>query len=140
MIFCFLTKNYLLYLKIICIIVLLQPKQANHSIVYIIISFMRFKFNAFYENLYQGEYNIMENAKKKITLEIASSRVTLVTDEDENYVKKLAAVVTQKVNTLALSGNGITKTDAALVYALGLLDENFKLKVELAELKKDKND
>lgn len=120
---------------------MLKLKQVNHSIVlYIIIYFMRFKFNAFYKNLYQGEYNIMENAKKKITLEIASSRVTLVTDEDENYVKKLAAVVTQKVNTLALSGNGITKTDAALVYALGLLDENFKLKVELAELKKDKND
>jgi cell division protein ZapA (FtsZ GTPase activity inhibitor) len=77
----------------------------------------------------------MENVKKKISLDIANSRITIVTDEDEKYVRKLAAFVSQKVNNLALSGNNITKTDAALLYALELLDENFKLKMELAEMK-----
>ena len=81
----------------------------------------------------------MEKTKKKITLDIANSRITLVTDEDERYVQKLAALISQRVNTLSLSGNGITKTDAALVYALELLDENFKLRLELAEMKKNNN-
>ncbi len=81
----------------------------------------------------------MENTKKKINLDIAGSRIPLVTDENEKYVQKLAAVVSQKVSALTLSGNGITKTDAALVYALTLLDENFKLRLELEEMKKAQN-
>ena len=81
----------------------------------------------------------MENTKKKINLEIAGSKIPLVTDENEQYVQKLAAVVSQKVISLSHSGNGITKTDAALVYALTLLDENFKLRLELAEMKKAQN-
>jgi hypothetical protein len=43
------------------------------------------------------------------------------------------------VSAIALSGSGITKTDAALVYALTLLDENFKLRLELAEMKNSRN-
>lgn len=76
----------------------------------------------------------MEKVKKKISLDIAGSRIAIVTDEDENYVKKLASFLSQKVNTLSLSGSGITKTDAALLYALELLDENFKMKMQLSEM------
>ena len=76
----------------------------------------------------------MEKVKKKISLDIAGSRSAIVTDEDENYVKKLASFLSQKVNTLSLSGSGITKTDAALLLALDLLDENFKLKMKLSEM------
>lgn len=81
----------------------------------------------------------MEKMKKKIVLDIANSRITLVTDEDEEYVKSLAKLVSGKVNALSLSGNSVTKTDAALVYALELLDENCKLKMELAEMKSARN-
>ena len=79
----------------------------------------------------------MEKIKKKITLEIANSRISIVTDENEKYVEKLASFISQRVNALTLSGGGITKTDAALLYALELLDENFKLRMELEEMKKD---
>lgn len=79
----------------------------------------------------------MEKTKKKITLEIANSRISIVTDENEKYVEKLASFISQRVNALTLSGGGITKTDAALLYALELLDENFKLRMELEEMKKD---
>ena len=77
----------------------------------------------------------MEKTKKKINLTIANSRVNIITDEDEKYVEKLASIISQRVNSISLSGNSVTKMDAALLYALELLDENFKLKVELAELK-----
>jgi len=76
----------------------------------------------------------MENLKKKITLDIAGSRIAVITDQDEQYVRKLASFLSQRVNTLSLSGNGVTKTDAALLYALDLLDENFKLKMKLSEM------
>ena len=79
----------------------------------------------------------MEKIKRKVSLNIAGSKISLVTDENPEYGEKLGALVSQRVNTLALSGNGISKMDAALVYALDLLDENFKLKVALAEAKKN---
>ena len=81
----------------------------------------------------------MENMKKKISLDIAGSRIAIITDENENYVRKLASFLSQKVNTLSLSGNGITKTDAAILYALELLDENFKLKMKLSEMQNGNN-
>jgi cell division protein ZapA (FtsZ GTPase activity inhibitor) len=81
----------------------------------------------------------MEKMKKKLTLDIANSRITIITDEDEEYVKKLAEFISQKINALSLSGGGITKTDAALLYALELLDENFKLKMDIAEMKRGRN-
>lgn len=80
----------------------------------------------------------MEKKKKKMYLDIAGRRITILSDEDERYVQKLAAVVGQRVNTLMLSGQGVSQTDAALVYALDLLDENFKLRLALEEAKKGK--
>ncbi len=79
----------------------------------------------------------MEKIKRKVSLNIAGNKISLVTDESPEYVEKLGALVSQRVNTLALSGSGISKMDAALVYALDLLDENLKLKMALAEAKKN---
>ncbi len=77
----------------------------------------------------------MENTKKKINLEIAGSKITVVTDEEQEYVEKLAELISQKVNAFAPSGSSVGKTEAALVCALTLLDENFKLKIRLEEMK-----
>ncbi len=74
----------------------------------------------------------MENNKKKISLDIAGNRIAVVTDQNEEYVRKLAAFITQRVNSLCVSG--ATKTDAALLLSLDLLDENFKLKMKLSEM------
>ncbi len=81
---------------------------------------------------YREDIIFMENNKKKISLDIAGNRLSIVTDENEAYVRKLADFITQRVNTLCLSG--ATKTDAALLLALDLLDENFKLKMKLSEM------
>jgi hypothetical protein len=75
------TKNYLLYLIIICIIVLLRGKikvftlmsenfckdrRKNVKYVFIIIiSFMKIKFNAFFKKLYAEEYNIYGKNEEK---------------------------------------------------------------------------
>lgn len=80
----------------------------------------------------------MDKVKRKIELNIAGNDLFLVTDEDEEYVKRLAAKISKRVNTLALSGGGISKTDAALVCALELLDENCKLKIALEDSKSGK--
>ena len=80
--------------------------------------------------------NKMEKTKKRIELNIAGNTLFLMTDEDEEYVKKLGAKISQRINTLALSGGGISKTDAAIVCALDLLDENYKLKMALEDAKK----
>lgn len=79
----------------------------------------------------------MEKIKRKVTLNMVGNQISLVTDENPEYVQKLAAVVSQRVHTLSLSGSGISKMDAALVYALDLLDENLKLKMALEEMKKN---
>lgn len=79
----------------------------------------------------------MEKIKRKVSLNIAGNTISLITDENPEYVQKLAAIVSQRVNTLSLSGSGISKMDASLVYALDLLDENFKLKMALEEAKKN---
>jgi cell division protein ZapA (FtsZ GTPase activity inhibitor) len=93
---------------------------------------MKLKFNAFCKKLSQGGYNILENNKRKIILDIAGNKIAVVTDENEVYVKKLAALITQRVG--AISASGAAKTDAALLLALDLLDENFKLKMKLSEM------
>ncbi|MGN1095692.1 MAG: cell division protein ZapA, partial [Eubacteriales bacterium] len=74
----------------------------------------------------------------RIELNIAGSTLFLLTEDDEEYVKRLAAKISQRVNTLALSGGGISKMDAALVCALELLDENCKLKMALEDAKNQK--
>lgn len=81
---------------------------------------------------YMEDTIFMENNKKKISLDIAGNRISIVTDENEEYVRKLAAFIGQRVNSLSLGG--ATKTDAALLLALDLLDENFKLKMKLSEM------
>ena len=51
---------------------------------------------------YREDIIFMENNKKKISLDIAGNRLSIVTDENEAYVRKLADFITQRVNTLGL--------------------------------------
>ena len=81
------------------------------------------------------EKKVMENIKRKLSLNIAGKQIAIITDENPDYVLKLTSIISQRVSTLALSGNGVSKADAALVYALELLDENIKLKKALEEAK-----
>ena len=45
-----------------------------------------------FTKIYAKECTIfMEKVKKKISLDIAGSRISIITDEDEKYVTKLAS-------------------------------------------------
>ena len=61
-------------------------------------------------------------------LTIAGEELTLTSGDKPEYVEKLAAELSKRINTMVLSGAGVTKLDAAIVCALDLLDENCKLK------------
>lgn len=50
--------------------------------------------------------------------------------------QKLALELTRRINSIALSTSGVTKLQAAVVCALDLLDENYRLKLLIEDEKK----
>ena len=75
----------------------------------------------------------MKNTHK---ITIASVDLTLNSENSEEYVQKLALELTRKINSIALSSSGVTKLQAAVVCALDLLDENYRLKLLIEDGKK----
>lgn len=74
----------------------------------------------------------MKNTHK---LTIAGVDLVLNSDNNEDYVQKLALELTRRINGIALSSSGVTKMQAAVVCALELLDENCRLKLLLEDEK-----
>ena len=72
----------------------------------------------------------MKNTHK---ITIAGVDLTLTSDNNEDYVQKLAIELTRRINSLTLSSAGVTKMQAAIVCALDLLDENCRLKLLLED-------
>ena len=66
--------------------------------------------------------------KRLYTLDIAGEELKLRSDDEPKYVQHLAHELTKKINYYALSGAGVSKLQAAIVCALELLDENYRLK------------
>ena len=64
---------------------------------------------------------------------IAGESLYLCSEDAPDYVEKLATELTRRINTTMLSGADVSKTAAAIVCALALLDENVKLKSILKE-------
>lgn len=64
-------------------------------------------------------------------LSIAGQQLTLCSEDNPEYVDKLAQELSRRINTLMLSGAEVTKLDAAIVCALDLMNENRKLKLML---------
>ena len=62
-------------------------------------------------------------------LEIAGTELSLMSEETNAYVEKLAAELNRRINTTRLSGTNVSVTKAAIVVALDLLDEIQKMKV-----------
>ena len=76
----------------------------------------------------------MKNTHK---INIAGVEMMLNSENGEEYVQKLAAELTRRISTISLSAAGVSKLQAAVVCALDLLDENVRLKMEIADLKKN---
>ncbi len=75
----------------------------------------------------------MKNTHK---ITIAGVDLTLNSENSEEYVQKLAVELTRRINSIALSSSGVTKLQAAVVCALDLLDENYRLKLLIEDEKK----
>jgi Uncharacterized protein conserved in bacteria len=74
--------------------------------------------------------------KKRISVEINGSRYTLGGTEEEKYYYSLAQHVDQSIKEIKQVYPHINATDAAVMTALNITDELFKLRAESEEMKK----
>ena len=73
--------------------------------------------------------------KKKITLVVSGVRITVLTDNDPEYVYSLGRLLDNRVSDLVISSTTRQKNEALLLCALDYLDERNKLKKENEALK-----
>ena len=69
--------------------------------------------------------------REKVTLKGAGVVLNLVTDENQEYMEKLAREIDKQVTEKVISNTRISKIDAALYSALQNLDAYCKLREEL---------
>ena len=73
--------------------------------------------------------------KEKITLVVSGVMITVVTENDPEYVKSLGRLLERRVSDLVISSPSCQKNEALLLCALDYLDERNKLAKENEELK-----
>ncbi|MBE6718874.1 MAG: cell division protein ZapA [Ruminococcaceae bacterium] len=73
--------------------------------------------------------------KEKITLVVSGVKITVVTENDPEYVKSLGRLLEKRVSDLVISSTSCSKNEALLLCALDYLDERNKLMKENEELK-----
>jgi len=61
--------------------------------------------------------------KRDIAIDLAGQTLTVRSDEDENYVRELAAFVDGKIRETSRGRQGITTLNLALTAALAIADE-----------------
>ncbi|MCQ2771452.1 MAG: cell division protein ZapA [Clostridia bacterium] len=74
-------------------------------------------------------------SKNMHEISIAGIGLSLSSDNSVEYVDKLAEDLTNKINKIEYSNLGVSKLQAALVCALELLDETYRLKLEIEDIK-----
>ena len=73
------------------------------------------------------------------TITVAGEKLTLSSSNQNEYVEKLAEDLSERINTLVGSNLSVTKLSAAIVCALDLLDENYRLKLQIEDMKNGDN-
>lgn len=68
---------------------------------------------------------------------VSGVELTLTSQNANEYVEKLAQDLTKRINKLEFSNLGVSKLSAAIVCALDLLDENYRLRLEIEDLKNE---
>lgn len=79
--------------------------------------------------------NTQNTQKNMHKIVISGVELDLSSDNMPEYVEKLAADLTKRINKLEFSNLGVSKLEAAVVCALDLLDENYRLKLDIEDLK-----
>lgn len=73
---------------------------------------------------------------RSIEVQILGQSYTIKTDEDEEYIKSLARYVDEKLREVYSFSPNITNLKAAIISALGIADELFKLRRQQEDLDK----
>ena len=76
------------------------------------------------------EKNVHKIMVSGVELSLSSSNVN-------EYVEKLAEDLTKRINKLEFSNLGVSKLEATIVCALDLLDENYRLHLQIEDMKDD---
>lgn len=69
--------------------------------------------------------------KEKYTVEVAGLQISIVTDEEEEYIRGIADKLDKQVNAVIMSKGRCTKTEAAIFCALDCMDARSKTEGEL---------
>ncbi len=72
--------------------------------------------------------------KKKYTVDIAGNRVSLVTDEPEDFVKLITDTVSEKLTDMTKNSFHVTPVDAAIVLAVDYLSGKLKAERRIRSL------
>ncbi|MBQ7125123.1 MAG: cell division protein ZapA [Clostridia bacterium] len=78
--------------------------------------------------------------KEKHVVTIAGTSLTVITEEDGDYVNSIARLLDRRVNDMMLNKNKCSKMDALILLSLDYLDSTIKLKAEVEELKEKLNE
>ena len=87
----------------------------------------------FWKILFVSEEKIME--KNVHTITVAGEKLTLTSTNRSDYVEKLAEDLSARIENLTHSSISVSKLSAAIVCALDLLDENYRLKLLIEDMK-----
>lgn len=74
------------------------------------------------------------NQKKKYTVEIAGTSLTIVSDEGDTFVKNVTSKLNTRMNELVKSSFRISALDAAILCALDYLGEGLKAEKKVRNL------
>ena len=66
--------------------------------------------------------------KREIPIDVAGHSLTIRSDDDEKYVKSLAAFVDEKIREVSRGQQGVTTLNLALTAALTIADELHKMR------------
>lgn len=69
--------------------------------------------------------------KEKYTVEVAGLQISIVTDEDETYIRTIADKLDEQMRSVIMSKGRCTKTEAAIFCALDCMDERSKTEREM---------
>ncbi len=72
--------------------------------------------------------------EQKVVVEIFGERFSLKTDQDPEYLKKLAAIVDKEMRTASRQVNNLSGVRVGVLAALKLADEYFQIKKDFDEL------
>lgn len=78
--------------------------------------------------------------KERYTVEICGTELNLLSEEQEDYVLRLAKILDGRIRGLVMSSKRASKTEAAILCALGFLDDKLKASLELESVAAERDE